>query len=117
MNLRDFLAWTEREGKLVKVSRPADPHLEMARVIHALDGRPVLFGDPRWPDWRVVAGVCAQREHFAWALSTDLPGIVPRLVAALNQPTTPPTVGNAPCQEVVANDIRAMEGRWRPTRH
>jgi 2,5-furandicarboxylate decarboxylase 1 len=110
MDLRDFLAWTEREGRLVTVSRPVDPHLEMARVIHALEGRPLLFADPRRPGWRTVAGACARREHFAWALNTGLPGIVPRLVEALRQPVVPPTVVDAPCQEVVerAPDLHAL---------
>jgi 2,5-furandicarboxylate decarboxylase 1 len=99
--MRDFLSWAQDEGRLTTITRPVDPNLEMARVIHALEGRPLLFADPRRPGWRVATGVCAQREHFAWALHTDLIGIVPRLVEALNQPQPPPLVDNAPCQQVV----------------
>ena len=101
MNLRDFLAWAENEGELVSVARTVDPHLEMARVIHALEGRVALFSDPRRPEWQVATGVCARREHFAWALATDVLGLIPRLVDALRNPLTPPQVAAAPCQEVV----------------
>ncbi len=103
MDLREFLTWAEQEGRLTAIGRAVDPHLEIARLIHALDGRPVLFTDPRRPGWRLVSGVCARREHFAWALGCDLPGIVPRLVEALEHPAPPPLVdaADAPCQQVV----------------
>lgn len=106
MNLRRFLEWAEGTGHLALIERPVDPNLEMARVIHALEGRPLLFADPMRPGWQVVTGMCSGREHFAWALNTDRQGIVPRLVQALNQPVAPPVVGDAPCQQVV---IRAPD--------
>jgi 2,5-furandicarboxylate decarboxylase 1 len=101
MNLRNFLSWADEDGRLLTITRPVDPQIEMARVIHALEGQPLLFADPRRPSWQVATGICAQREHFAWALNTDLVGIVPRLVEALNRPVAPPLVTDAPCLEVV----------------
>jgi 2,5-furandicarboxylate decarboxylase 1 len=110
VNLREFLAWTEREGRLTKVARSVDPHLEMARVIRALGGRAVLFPDPQRSGWQVASGVCARREHFAWALGTDPSGIVPQLVNALHTPVVPPIVTEAPCQHIVdhAPDLDAL---------
>ena len=101
MNLRRFLAWAEAQGRLARIERPVDPHLEMARLIHARQEQPLLFADPQRPGWQVAAGVCARREHFAWALDTGATGIVPRLIEALRQPASPATVAQAPCQEVV----------------
>jgi 2,5-furandicarboxylate decarboxylase 1 len=101
VNLRQFLHWADDMGRLTTITQPLDPHLEMASVIHALEGQPLLFTHPRRPGWRVATGVCARREHFAWALGTDLPGIVPRLVEALDRPVPPPRVRDAPCQSVV----------------
>jgi UbiD family decarboxylase len=110
MNLRDFLNWAEGQGKLVRVDRAVDPTLEMAGVIHALEGQPLLFGDPQRPGWRVASGICARREHFAWALQVAPSAIVPRLVQALNDPAVPPLVTVPPCQEEVehAPDVRAL---------
>ncbi len=110
MNHREFLSWAKEQGHLITIERPVDPCLEMARVIHALEGRPVLFSDPLRPGWRVASGICARREHFAWALSTSTSGIVPRLVEALNQPVEPPLLTQAPCQEVVhrSPDLTAL---------
>jgi 2,5-furandicarboxylate decarboxylase 1 len=101
MSLREFLSWVEGEGSLIKIERSIAPHLEMARIMHALDGQSVLFLDPQRPGWRVASGVCARREHFAWALGTGILDIVPRLVGALNNPLEPPVLVEAPCQEVV----------------
>jgi 2,5-furandicarboxylate decarboxylase 1 len=110
MNLREFLSWAADDGRLTTVTRPVDPDLEMARVIHALEGRPLLFADPQRPGWRVVAGACARREHLSRALDTSVRGIVPRLVAALNHPVPPPLVSGSPCQEVInhAPDLNAL---------
>jgi len=76
----------------------------MARVIHALEGKPLLFTDPQRPGWQVATGICAQRGHFAKALGTEVEGIVSHLVQALDEPVAPPMVGEAPCQEVVERD-------------
>ena len=99
MNLRGFLEWVEGEGRLLKVESAVEPSVEMARVIHAVEGQPILFEDPCRAGWRVVSGVCADRSHFGWALGTDNAGIVPRLVDALDSPRQPVVVDEAPCQQ------------------
>jgi 2,5-furandicarboxylate decarboxylase 1 len=100
LNLRQFLSW--QADDTVVLSKPVNPAGEMARVIHALEGRTVLFTDPMRAGWQVVSGVCARREHFAWAVGAeDVAGIVPRLVEALDRPAIAPILGEAPCQQVV----------------
>ena len=102
MDLRTFLAWAQKEAGLRTIGRQVDPHLEMARVIHALEGRPLLFTSPGRPGWRVAGGVCASRRHFAWALGLEgVAEIVPRLVEALERPVEPALLPEPPCQEVV----------------
>ena len=101
MDLRAFLDWADSHDQLVKIERAVDPDVEMAGVIRALEGRPLLFTDPERPGWRVATGICSHREHFAWALNTDVAGTVPRMIEALNDPVEPPLVAEAPCQEVV----------------
>jgi len=102
MDLRAFLAWAREEASLQVISEPVDPHLEMARVMHALEGRPLLFSAPCRPGWRVVSGVCASRQHFAWALGLNAPpDLVPRMREALEHRLEPSLVSQAPCQEVV----------------
>jgi 2,5-furandicarboxylate decarboxylase 1 len=102
MDLRSFLVWAGETGALLEVERAVDPHFELARVMVAIDGRPVLFDAlAGYPRWRAVAGMCAQREYFAAALGCTVPELVGRMADALANPTPPPMVESAPCQEVI----------------
>ena len=47
MNLREFLNWAEGEGRLTTITREVSPRLEMARIMHGLEGRLLLFSDSR----------------------------------------------------------------------
>jgi UbiD family decarboxylase len=102
MNLRDSIAHARAAGRLVETAEPADPDLEMARIIHGRDGQPVLFQRVRGhPGWRVLAGIASDRSYFAAALDVPVEGLIHRLAAALEHPVAPPMVDKAACQEVV----------------
>lgn len=101
MQIDKFIAWACQTGALVEIEQPVDPHLEMARVMRALDGTPVLFRAlTGFPGWRAVSGVCARREHFAAALGCTAPDLVRRLADALANPSPPPLLDSGPCQEI-----------------
>ena len=111
MDIRRFLDWTRENGPLVEIPRPVRPHLELASVVAALDGRPVLFRALEgFPGWRAVTGVCARREFLAAALGCTPETLLHRLADALDHPTPPPmwTDGTAPCQEVVMPVVDLM---------
>jgi 2,5-furandicarboxylate decarboxylase 1 len=102
MDLRGFISWAQGTGVLVEIERAVDPHLELARVMYALDRRPVLFHAlAGFPGWRAVSGACAQREHFAAALGCAVPDLLHRMADALAQPVLPPVLDSGPCQELV----------------
>ena len=101
MNLREFSTWAREAGTLIEIDRPVDPRLELARVIHALDGRPVRFRAlAEFPGWEALTGTCAQRSHFAAALGCEAGDLVHRLADALANPVPPPSHDAAPCQEI-----------------
>jgi UbiD family decarboxylase len=118
MDLRGFLAWAEKVGMLVEVECAVDPNLELAGVMAATDGRPVLFDAlSGHPGWCAVAGVCAQRAHFAAALDCTVAELVGHMADALANPTPPPLAESAPCQEVVERAVdltRLPIPRYRP---
>ncbi len=101
MNLRDFLSRIESADHLLTITRPVDPHLEMARVIGALDGRPLLFTHVKGSAYRVAAGFCAGRPYFALALGCQPRELLFRLAEALINRQPPPLADIAPCQEVI----------------
>lgn len=106
MDLRSFLTWAGETGALVEIEHAVDPHLELARVMHALDDRPALFRTlTGFPGWRAISGVCAQRQHFAAALGCTVPDLVHRMADALADPTPPPVLDSGPCQEVVEEQV------------
>jgi UbiD family decarboxylase len=103
MGLRKFLHQVQQAGYLVHVEQPVDPYLEMAPVIAALDGQPVLFSNVTGSEFRVLSGQCSDRRYFALSLECPVDELVFRLAGALQSPQEPPRVdrAEAPCQEVV----------------
>lgn len=104
--LRGLLSVLEEQGTLHRVSVPLSPSLEIARMIAAHNGQPLLFETlPDYPGWRMIAGLAARREHFALALGCAVPDLVHRLAEAMARPQPPPLVESAPCQEVVEPEV------------
>jgi len=106
MEIREFITWAREAGSLVEIERTVDPHLELARAMVALDGRPVLFHAlTGFSSWRAISGVCAQRQHFAAALGCTLPDLVHQMAGALAHPAPPPVLETGPCQEIVEERV------------
>lgn len=106
MQLRETIDLARSSGDLIEVRATANPHLEMARLTHRHDGRPVLFTDVAGhPGWRVVAGVASARRYFATALGVPAEQLVHTLVGALERPSPPEPVTEAPCQEVIVPQV------------
>ncbi len=107
MTLREFMQTAAAQGWLTTIARPVDPYLEMASVIAALDGRPVLFNQVVGSEFRVLSGQCSDRRYFAAALGCQVNELVFRLADAYRAPQAPPLVarGQAPCQEMVMQPV------------
>ncbi|MHB9032969.1 MAG: UbiD family decarboxylase [Anaerolineae bacterium] len=101
MELGKFLEQVDSLGWLHHVRGPVDPHLEMARIIHALHEEPVLFEQVAGSPFRVAAGICSQKRFFAQALGIAEADTLDTLRMALNHPQLPSVVNTAACQEVV----------------
>jgi len=108
MDLRSFLAQTETSGDLVTIDRPVDPQLEMARLIAALDGRPLKFSSVKGSTHQVAAGVCSDRRLFGLALGCQPDELLTQMAGALADPRPPQVVASAPCQEVVESQVNLL---------
>ena len=109
MDLRTFLSQADQAGYLVRIEEETDPYLDMARVIAGRDGRPVLFDRVKGSDYRVAAGVCSDRRHFAQALGVAPDQVIFRLAEALEDPKPLTEIQNAPAQEVIEPSVDLEE--------
>ena len=113
MSLRYFIEQARQAGHLVEIQREVSPHLELARVAAALDGKPVLFhcvtptpalprpfrtGEGAFP---VLVGAGSAREYYALGLGVPVENLLPALADALAHPRPPEVIDSAPCQQVV----------------
>lgn len=110
MSFRRFIDRANASGDLVIVNKAVDTNFEVANVAHALEGRLVLFNHIKdYPGWRICAGVCADRRYFSTDLEVPLPELMHRLTEAISHPESPPLVQDAPCQEVVIEDVNLYD--------
>ena len=109
MDLRELLAKLQARGELVVVERHVSLEREMADVIAALHGRPVLFRCARG-GWQVAANMVAMRSTVALGLGLRPEELPERLVRAFREPQEPPVVLQAACQDVVEPgvDLQAL---------
>ncbi|HRU06594.1 MAG TPA: UbiD family decarboxylase [Candidatus Brocadiia bacterium] len=101
MTLRDFVERLRRDGRLTVAQPGADPYLEIAAALAALDGRPLFFPKPKGFDMPVAGNLVSSRELLAAGLGLSAQELIPALVHARRNPQDPPLVAHAACQDVV----------------
>jgi len=102
MSFRDFIAKLRKEGKLVELKREASLKLELAGVLHALDGKAVYTEKVKeTPGARVAGNVFSTKDLVAEYLGTTKEQLIPKLIHAINNPTKP--------SEVAAKDAPVLE--------
>ncbi len=109
MNLRSYLSTLSDAGELLTVAQPLDPRLELAGVIHGLSEQPVLFTNVSGSRYPVVAGLCSRRENVARGLGVARERLLESMRTALRSPIPPPLVDEAPCQEVVEQQVHLLD--------
>ncbi|MCA9959085.1 MAG: UbiD family decarboxylase [Anaerolineales bacterium] len=106
MSFRQFLQQAADSGDLVTIDKVVHTDYEVADVANALAGRPVLFNHIHdYPDWRICANPCSDRKYFSMALGVSIPELVHHLAQANDHPQLPPLLTEAPCQEVILDEV------------
>ena len=127
-DLREFIAFLESKGDLLRVSAPVNPELEITEIAHRLlraDGPALLFENVIGHDMPVAINLFCSQRRMNWALEVDdadeLAGRLEAMIelvqggppqGMLNKLRTlgrlvhvgsyqPRAVRNAPCQQVV----------------
>lgn len=94
-DLRALIALLRREGELVEIDAPVDPHLELAEVhrrVIAAGGPALLFRNPTTGDFPVITNLFGTRRRVALAFG-DRPRTLVEELARLPVELMPPSLG------------------------
>ncbi|MFQ5654180.1 MAG: UbiD family decarboxylase, partial [Planctomycetota bacterium] len=94
-NLRDYLDLLRREGELVEVTAPVDPHLEVAEIhrrVIAAGGPALLFRSPEGASMPLVTNLFGSARRVELAFGRRPRRLIERLVG-LADTMLPPTPG------------------------
>jgi UbiD family decarboxylase len=101
MNFQKYLQTLRDRGELVVVDEPISKDLEIASVMKQLEPQPVLFENVVDSQYQVAGNLLCSKVQFADYFGWDTAEIIPRLTEAIEKPSTPTIVDEAPCQGVV----------------
>lgn len=94
-DLRDFIAFLERRGELVRITEPVDPNLEMTEICDRVlrrGGPALLFENPIGFDTPVLTNLFGTEQRVAWGMGQESISKlreVGELLAYLRQPDPP----------------------------
>ena len=105
MGFREYLDVLERTRRLLKVVRPVSKRLEAAAIINELRETPVLFETIRESPYRVAGNIFCTKRSVAEYFGVGAEELISKMVGAIENPSAPELVANAPCQEVIEEGV------------
>jgi UbiD family decarboxylase len=106
---RSFIDGLKKEGRLALAKRPVSKNLDLAGLMHALDGSPVFVQDVPDSAYPAVGNVFSTRELVCDYLGITRGQLMPKLVEAINNPSKPEALGG---QEAASAPV--LENRVDP---
>jgi UbiD family decarboxylase len=103
---RDFVEKLRREKKAAETRGPVPKRLDLAGLMHALDGCPVYVPQVEGSQFRAVGNVFSTRQLVCDYLGIKKEDLIPRLVKALEHPKKPAVVKTGP---VLENSTREVD--------
>ncbi len=106
LSFRDFVSKLRSKGMAVELTKKSSLELELAGIMHALDGKPVYSsGVAELPTAQVAGNVFCTRELICDYLSIGKNELISKLAHAIENPTKPATVSTAPVLEITEPEI------------
>jgi len=99
---RDFI---ERECSTVKINKPVSKRLEASGLLKELDGRPIVFNKISESDFSVAGNVFSTKDLVARYFGIKVSDTIPKMIDAIEHPSKPEVIENAPCQEMEMDEI------------
>ncbi|HEY1236095.1 MAG TPA: UbiD family decarboxylase [Candidatus Binatia bacterium] len=103
-DLREFIAYLESEGELIRTQKPVEVKYEISAYIRKtsdVQGPALLFDHVKGFEMPVLGGVFSTRKRAFLALETCNEDYVNKFQHALDHLVAPKLVSHAPCKEVV----------------
>jgi 2,5-furandicarboxylate decarboxylase 1 len=89
MLFRDFIERLDKEGMLVKISRPVSTKYEIASVMKKMDGKPLLFESVQGFGYKVAANVISTRDLLAEGIGVKKEEMIKSIANAIDRPKQP----------------------------
>ncbi len=105
MGLRDHLQILEKQGSLLKITKPVSKRLEAAGILKKVEPQPVIFENVKDSEYRIMGNLFCSKESVASYLGITTKKIIPTLSQAIEDRSPPEEIKIAPCQEVVERDV------------
>lgn len=105
MSLRAFIDRLDKENKIIKINKEVSTDFEIANVLASLDGKLVIFNNVKNSKYPVIGNVASSRELIADALVVRKEQLLERLSWFTSHLKEPAMINNAPCQEIIENNI------------
>ncbi|MFW9798814.1 MAG: UbiD family decarboxylase [Candidatus Thorarchaeota archaeon] len=105
MILERYIERLLKEGKLRKIDTSISKKLEIAGVLNSMEPMPALFDSVKESEFRVAGNLFCTKEQIADYFGIEVKEIIPTLASAIENRSPPETTDDAPCQEIVREDV------------
>jgi UbiD family decarboxylase len=96
---REFVGKLKADGRARVAKKPVSKKLELAGLMHALDGTPLIVPEVEGSAFPAVGNVFSTRELVCDYLGITREQLIPRLVSAIKEPAMPEIVEGGPVLE------------------
>jgi len=105
MSFRNFVDVMEKTGRLIRISKPVSKSLEASAILAELSDKPALLEKIKESEFRIAGNLCTSKDAFAAYFGVKPSDLVPKLINAIDNPSKPEVVTEAPCQEVEMEEV------------
>jgi 2,5-furandicarboxylate decarboxylase 1 len=105
MILEEYIKILQKNGKITTITKDVSINLEIAGVLKTLEPEPVLFESVKESEFRVAGNLFCNKMQIADYFGITTESIIPTLMNAIENRSSPRQIDNAPCQEVIEDRV------------
>ncbi len=105
MSFRGYLEKLQKEKKVQSIKSPVSKRLEASAILNQMEPKTVLFEKIKETGFRVAANVFPTKQSIAEYLKCEVKDLIPKISNAIEHPSKPKVITNAPCQEIEESSV------------